>query len=178
MDEVVEVEQSEVTEDTPVVEESDALGDAGIKALQDERKARRAAERAAKAAQAEIEKLREATLSETERAIAEAKRLGREEALTEANSRLVFAEAKAAATGRLTDPADIAAFIDLAQFDVSEDGSVDTKAINSAIDDLLKSKPYLAAQRVGGSVDGGARGKPQSAQSDMNSLIRRAAGRG
>jgi hypothetical protein len=161
----------------PHAERDEDLGDAGKRALEAERKARRNAERAAKAAQAELEAAREASLSETERAIAQAARDARTAAYTEFNSRLVKAEARAIATGRLADPSDVAAFIDLSTIEVDEDGTVDTKAISKAIDDLIKTKPYLAAQRVGGDVDGGARGKPSAVTGDMNSLIRQAAGR-
>lgn len=156
--------------------EHDELGEGGRKALEAERKARRAAERAAKAATAEIEKIKEAQLDETERALVQARREAREEALAEVNSRVVKAEVKAVATGKLNDPADALTFLDLSDFEVSEDGTVDTKAIAKAIDELVKTKPYLAAQRVGGDVDGGARGKPTTSSGDMNSLIRRAAG--
>jgi hypothetical protein len=153
------------------------LGDPGKRALDAERNARRAAERAVKEAQAELEKLREASLSETERAISQARREAREEATRDLNSRLVRAEAKAVATGRLADPEDIVRYVDLSQFEVDENGNVDVKALNKEIDTLLKAKPYLAAQRVGGDVDSGARGKVTTGN-DMNSMIRRAAGRG
>ena len=171
-----ETTSEDVAETVEHVESVPELGDSGKRALDAERAARRNAEKAAKAAQAELDRLREASLSETERAIAQARREAREETSRELNSRLVRAEAKAVATGRLADPEDIVRYIDLSQFEVDESGNVDVKALNKEIDALLKSKPYLAAQRVGGDVDSGARGKATTTN-DMNSLIRRAAGR-
>jgi membrane protein involved in colicin uptake len=176
LDAPVDTDDTETTEPEAHAEH-DELNDGGKKALDAERKARRAAERAAKAAQAEIEKLKEAQLSEAERAVAEARREARAEALAEVNARVLRAEIKAVATGKLTDPADALTFLDPSEFDVSEDGEVDTKSISKAIDDLVKSKPYLAAQRVGGDVDSGARGTTPNPSGDMNLLIRRAAGR-
>jgi len=73
----------------------------------------------------------------------------------------------------LADPADAVHFLDLSEFEVSEDGEVDSKAIAKAIDRLVKDKPYLAsgAPRGSGSADGGARGgsKPEA---DMNAWLR------
>lgn len=175
-EDVTETVEDAETETTDAHAEHDELGDAGKRALEAERKARRAAERAAKAAQAELEKAREATLTEADRLIAQAKREARDELQAEYASRVVKAEVKAAATGRLSDVNDALVFIDPTQFEVDEEGNVDSKAIGKAIDELIKSKPYLAAQRVGGDVDGGARGKPTTTSGDMNSLIRQAAG--
>lgn len=172
------VENTADTETTEIEAhaEHDELTDGGKKALDAERKARRTAERAAKAAQAEIEQLKEAQLSDNERAIAEAKREAKAEVLSEVNTRVLRAEIRAVATGRLTDPADALTFLDLTEFEVSEDGDVDTKSISKAIDDLVKSKPYLAAGRPSGDVDSGARGTSPNPSGDMNSMIRRAAG--
>ena len=82
-----------------------------------------------------------------------------ETVLSQVNQRYVRSEVKAAAKGKLSDPGDAFKFLDLKQFEVSEDGEVDGEAINTAIDDLLKKKPYLGAQRARaeGSGEGGAR---------------------
>lgn len=66
--------------------------------------------------------------------------------LAKANSRILRSEVRAAAAGKLNDPADAIKFLDLDQFDVGEDGEVDEDEIEDAIDDLVKRKPYLAAQ--------------------------------
>jgi hypothetical protein len=81
-------------------------------------------------------------------------------ATVKANARIVRSEVRAAATGKLADPKDALTFLDLSQFEVNEDGEVDAEEISDAIDDLLKSKPYLAAAtakpRFQGTGDGGA----------------------
>lgn len=153
-----------------------ALGDAGQKALQEERAARKAAEKAAKTAAEELERLKVATMSESERAVAEAKAQGRKDALAEVNGKLLRSEIKATATGKLADPADAAALLgDLDRF-LDKDGEPDSKAITSAIDALVREKPYLAAagSRPGALPGGGA--KPSNGF-NMNDQIRHMAGR-
>lgn len=154
------------------------LGDAGKKALADERSARRAAERAAKAVQDELEKLKSESMSATEKAIAEAKAQGRKEALVTANQRLLRAEIRANAAGKMADPGDAAALLgDLDGF-LDASGEPDSKAIAKAIDDLVKSKPYLRSAVLNpGDADGGGRSTGNGSGSDMNVLLRRAAGR-
>jgi len=160
---------------TPDPDDDPQLGDAGKRALADERNARRAAERAAKATRAELDKLRAEGQTETEKAIAKAKADGATEALTKANERVLKAEVRAAAAGKLTDPADAARFLDLSDFTVGEDGDVDTKALGQAIDRLLKERPYLGSaggKRSTGGADGGARGNTGKAAPDMNAWLR------
>lgn len=68
------------------------------------------------------------------------------EALAKANGRILKAEVRAAAAGKLHDPADALRHLDLSDFEVGDDGEVDTAAVTEAIEALVKSKPYLAAQ--------------------------------
>lgn len=147
------------------------LGDAGKRALEAERESRKEAEARAKAAE---KALRDAS-TEREKAIAEAKAEARREILEEANGRLLRAEIKAAATGKLANPDRAVQLLDLAEFKVADDGTVDTKAIATAIDKLLETDPYLKASTVTGSADGGRQGDPVPAGLDMNTLIRAAA---
>lgn len=153
----------------------DKLREAGTKALTDERAARKRAEREAKEAKAELDKIRNAGQSEQEKAIAKAKAEGTTEALKTANARILRAEIKAAAGGKLTDPADAVRLLDLSDFEVDADGEVDSKAIAKAIDQLVKDKPYLAGNGAGnttrGSADQGARGGGGS-KPDMNAWLR------
>ena len=72
------------------------------------------------------------------------------DAIGKANQRIVRAEVRAAAAAKLADPTDALLYIDLDQFEVGDDGEVDASAVASAVDALVKSKPYLAAQ--GGST--------------------------
>jgi hypothetical protein len=66
-------------------------------------------------------------------------------ATARANARIVRSEVKAAAAGKLADPADAVRLLDLTQFEVDQDGEIDEDAVAEAIDDLVKKKPYLAA---------------------------------
>lgn len=84
-----------------------------------------------------------AATDDTDRVRAEAEAA----AITKANTRILRAEVRAAATGRLQDPEDALAFLDLSQFEVDEDGAVDGDDVRTALDDLLARKPHLAAQR-------------------------------
>ncbi|WP_174545616.1 hypothetical protein [Nocardiopsis dassonvillei] len=59
--------------------------------------------------------------------------------------RAVRAEVRALAADGFADPADAAAFLDLASY-AGEDGDVDSDQIKADLDDLLKRKPHLAKQ--------------------------------
>lgn len=159
---------------TPKADEpkpDEPLGDAGKRALESERESRKEAEARAKAAE---KALRDAS-TEHERAIAEARAEARREILEEANSRLLRAEIKAAATGKLANPELAVRLLDMSTFKVADDGTVEVKAITTAIDKLLESDPYLKASTVTGSADGGRQGEPAPSKLDMNTLIRAAA---
>lgn len=161
---------------TAAKDDGDDLAEAGRRALDAERKARREADKQLKAATAELEKLRQQTMTDTERAIAEAKAQGRQEALIEATGRLVRAEVRAAAGGKLADPDDAAMLLgDLSEF-VSSNGDVDSKAISKAIDELVKQKPYLAPQGTKPAPLPGGGATPSNGF-DMDGWIRQSAGR-
>ena len=89
------------------------------------------------------------------------------EATRAANERILRSEVRAAAAGKLADPADAIRFLELDKIDISDDGEVDGGDIADAIDALLKTKPYLAAAtatRWQGTADGGARNGPTGPQ--------------
>lgn len=137
------------------------LGDAGKRALDEERRARRKAEK-------ELADLRKAAMTEQERAIAEAKTAALAEANKAAGPRLVRAEFRAAAAGQV-DKQTLDAYledVDLTKF-IGADGEPDTKAIEARI------------KRLGGGraadFDGGARGGA-ARPLDMSTLIRQKAG--
>ncbi|MGW8884738.1 hypothetical protein [Streptomyces sp. NPDC055749] len=67
----------------------------------------------------------------------------REEIRSEFTGQLVRAEIRAAAAGRLRDPADALALVDVAGL-VGEGGDVDAAKVSAALDQLVKDKPYLA----------------------------------
>lgn len=143
---------------------NDALADAGKRALQEERRARKAAE-------TELAKLRAAAMTEQEKAIAEAKTAALAEANKAASPRLVRAELRAAAAeaGVPKDALDgFLEYADLGRF-LGDDGEPDSKAIASAV------------KRLGGNgsgradFDGGSRGGA-ARPLDMSALIRQKAG--
>lgn len=126
---------------------AEALGDAGKKAL-DTMKAERAAAKAdAKAVRDEFAAFRAAAEGKAAEYSAEQdKRKVEDAALAKANERILKAEIRAAAAGKLADPKDALLYLDLASFEVGTEGEVDSKAVLAAIEALVKSKPYLAAQ--------------------------------
>lgn len=133
-----------------------ALGDAGKKAIDRMKAERNAAKSEAAEAKKQLAELQQANETETDKRIREAT----EQALAGANARVVSAEVRAQAAGKLADPADAIKFLDLNKFEVDDTGAVDQDAISAAIDELVKSKPYLAPQRrdgFQGTADGGAR---------------------
>lgn len=121
------------TPETTEPVETPELGEAGKKALDEERRLRKDAEKAHKAATAELEKLREASMSEQEKAVSAAKAEGRTEALREAGTRMVDAEVRAAATGRNVDTDALLEGLDRSKF-LDADGDPDRDSITAWID--------------------------------------------
>jgi len=184
-------ENEDVTPPADDFPDDEPLGEAGKAALLKEREARREAERlmkettagdlvkerkarqksdeALKAMQSELAELRakiaDADKSDSDRAQDAARRDAEQAALAKANARILAAEVRAAA-GKLVDPADAARYLDMSEFEVGDDGSVDSGAISEAISDLIKARPYLAAKAQGfqGTGDGGARTNGSSAK--------------
>lgn len=123
-----------------------------------------------RAAQNELEKVRKASMTENEKAIAEAATAARVEAAKAAAPRLVKAELRAAAAEVGLSREALSGFLeyaDLSRF-VTEDGEVDDKAVTAAI-------KKLGGAGRGTDFDGGARGGA-ARPTDMSSIIRRQAG--
>lgn len=102
-------------------------------------------EKEAKAAKAEADKLRKATLSDQEKALDDAKNLGRSEATSEFATKLAAAELKAAGLSP-----DVIEDFDLSKF-ITEEGDVDADKVAAA------AKRHKAAT-TSGSADGGPQG--------------------
>lgn len=110
----------------------------------------------------------------------------RRDALREAservNSKIVGLAVAAEAAGRFEDPKDAARYLDFSDYEVDEDGDVDSRQIKRDLDALLRERPYLGKARKGDGRDGGepdydggtrrGTGRPKS----MNDIIRNAAG--
>ena len=129
----------------------------------------RAKENTAAAKQAE--KARMAAMSDSERAIEEARQAARSEATKSFGMRLARTEFDAAAGRRNPgfDVAPVLEVIDLGKF-VGDDGEPDIKAIKATVERLV---PEGAGAP---SFDGGTR-KSTAKTGDMDALIRKAAGR-
>lgn len=161
-----------------VADGEQALGDAGKKALDAMKAERNAARTEAQALKAQMDALQaKIDGKEAEHAAAQAAQKVKDEALAVANERILKAEVRAAAAAKLADPQDALRFLNLSEFEVGSDGEVDAAAVAKAIDDLIATKPYLAAQggkKFEGSADGGARndaGKPsQLSEADVKRL--------
>lgn len=164
--------------ETPPVEETpppppEELGDGGKKALDAERALRKEAEKAAKAAQAELDKLRTDQLPDTEKAIKEAADNARAATLAEVNAKLFAAKLEAltasnpAAQELLADAEVAVRLLSLDEIPVTSDGDIDTEAISAAVASFIEAKPYLAGATPPGEtppapldLGQGARGTP------------------
>lgn len=166
--------QDDQTTDATTGDQSatDDLGDAGKKALEAERTARKESDRRFKALEKEMEKVRQASMSEAEKAVSEAEARGLKTGRAEGGTRLARTEFDALAGRRNPDfdTASALEWVDLARF-VGDDGEPDTKAIKAAVERLVPTPE-------GGppSFDGGPRSTPP-VSTGMNGLIRKAAGR-
>ncbi|MFD7429045.1 hypothetical protein ACFV6Z_18660 [Streptomyces sp. NPDC059818] len=157
--------------DEPDPDGADELGDKGKRALASMKgKWRAERERARELA----EKLAEKDGADEAEQV---RRQAESAALSKANQRIIRAEVKAAAKGVLADPADAYKFLDLDQFEVDGNGDLDSEEVTEAIEELIKSKPYLAAapaRRFQGTGDGGAArkaGRPkQLTRADLKSM--------
>lgn len=136
---------------------TDELGDAGKKALEAIRAERNAARREAREAREEADRYKAA--AEGREAEWQAEKNARDAAAQQFAERYRNAEVKAAAKGKV-DPDLALKLLDLDAIEVSEDGTVDPAAVESAIDSLIKKYPNLAVRderRFNGSPDAGPR---------------------
>jgi flagellar biosynthesis GTPase FlhF len=142
------------TEPTAEVEPEPQVGDAGKKAIEEERKARREAEKQLKALNAELEQFRQQSMTDAEKAIEAARQEARAQALAEVGSKVAAAEIRAAASGRLeADQLDLLLEnLNVSRF-IGEDGEVDREAVSRFVDGIAP-KASLAPR---GALDQGAR---------------------
>jgi hypothetical protein len=103
-----------------------------------------------------LAKLADAGKPEAEQALAAARREAEAAATATVSAAAASAVAKQAllaeAKGRLADPSDAVAFLDVADFKVGADFTVDPAAIAAAVTELLGRKPHLAAKATDGAV--------------------------
>lgn len=154
----------------------------GVKALEEWKNRAKKAEKDAKEAAAlrsELEKLRESQMGESEKALKKAREEGEQSAMTRLQAERVLDRVEVLAAKTFADPEDARLRLASRVGDLTTgEGSPDAKAIQAALDDLLKDKPHLAAtpSRARGDIDQGARGTKASGD-DMNQMLLRAAGR-
>lgn len=124
--------------------------------------------KANKKAADELERQRQATMSEAERAVLEAETRGRSAAALEFGKRLAKSEFDSLAGRRNSgfDTSPVFEYLDLGRL-VGEDGEPDSKAIKAAVDRLVPEP-----QPTTPSYDGGAR-TAASSPVNMNDLVRR-----
>lgn len=118
----------------------DGLGDAGKKALQEERAARKAAEKALAERDAKLKEFEDRDKTEAEKLAAKTE--AAEKRATEATGRAVKAEVKALADGFADREDAVLNLGDLSRY--VKDGDVDTDAITEALGKVLERKPHLA----------------------------------
>lgn len=70
-----------------------------------------------------------------------------QQAIANANQRVLKSEIRAAAASVLENPADAIIFLDLSKFTVSDDGETNSEEINNALGALVKERPYLAKRQ-------------------------------
>lgn len=161
---------------TPPATGDDQLGDAGRRAIEAERAAARAADERARAAESELQKLREAGQSDAEKALTQARREAQAEERTKWQAHIRSAEVRSAlrASG-MTNDKTLALAVqapELAKLKVTDEGSVEQ--LSEAIAAFKKDYPELFAAAApgtpppppapGGAWDGAAGGgKPQPA---------------
>ena len=168
---------------TPATGDPDDLGEGGKRALKAERDARSAAERERDELKTRLDELENSSKTEHEKAIAQAKKDGATEVLSKVQAQVRRSEVRAAlsAAGVSGAMLDLAAKADeFAALKVTDEGVV--QGLDQAIADLKKALPDLfKAQPAGGGkapdFGGGPRGTPAGAGTDLNTFIRRAAGR-
>lgn len=109
---------------------------------------------------AELDRLRESTASDQDKALAAARKEAAEEATKGADTRLKRAESRAlAAELGFHDPSEAHVFIDLEQVPMV-DGDVDTKALRQTLSEAAEKRPYLLKDpgREAGDVGIGRKG--------------------
>ncbi|MEU5160463.1 hypothetical protein AB0G74_12740 [Streptomyces sp. NPDC020875] len=134
----------------PGGDDQGAKGDASAE-LVTERAARAAAEKRATEAEAEASRLRRSNAAQKGTDLDAL----RTEVRQEFTEQLVRAEIRAAAAGKLRDPADALALLDVSAL-AGSGGDIDVAAVAAAVAELVKNKPYLAAAETAGTAPTGA----------------------
>ena len=159
----------------PSAQDASGLGDAGKRALDAMKAERNAAVAAAKAAERELEALKAASLTESEKAIAIARKAGADEVTERLHARVRRAEVKLGLAGAGAVPSLIEDLANAAEFAALV---VDDADQVTGLDDALKAHKvrvpdaYRAPATPGpGSVDGGPRAPGAPRATDLASAV-------
>lgn len=164
------------TDNNPSSEGSSGPTPADIARLQGALEKERANAKANAAAAKELAALKASQQSDTEKAIATARAEAAKEVSGRYTQRIASLSIRAAAGGKFQNPDDATALLSgkLGDF-VNDDGEVNDKAVQAAVDSLLKDRPYLGVNKPPADFDGGQR-NGATGTTDMNRLIRRQIG--
>lgn len=174
--EEVEKTEAEAAPEEAKAEQPEAAEDTDWKAYA--RKHERLSKKASKQVedlQAELAKAKEATQTEQEKALEQARKEAADEARNELTAelrkeRLQSAVARTAA-GKFADVDDAIRLLDLDDDIFDEDGKVNADNLKSALDDLLDRKPHLAASPLGKKPAGDAdAGKGQGGSKSLEDM--------
>lgn len=134
--------------DDPDDDGADQLGDAGKQAIARMKAERNASKREAAAAKKDLAAAQKRLQERDDAEKTEAQKLAdrvtaAEQRAQQATERAVLAEVRASAADAFADPSDAAEVLarDPAKF-IGDDGSIDSDAIQSALDELLERKPH------------------------------------
>lgn len=158
------------------------LGDAGKRALDAEREARKAAEKRVADLDKKVKGYEAEKLTEQERLTKQASDAETAKVAAETELKRVRADRhieRAAAKAGFIDPEDAVLGLDRSKLKLEEDGTPEKDSLEKHLKGLAESKPHLVRGSNGrGSWDGGQRGKTTPPGTDMNQFIREKAGLG
>ena len=143
----------DVSDDITADEVVEVAEDEGeLRASQKARREAQALRQRLRDAEAELATFREAQMSETERAVAEARRSTEESMRAE----IIQSRLREVAAGKLANPADAVVFADVTNVDLD-----DEQTLNAEVERILSERPYLGvAQSSPASIDQGPRANP------------------
>ena len=146
----------------PAMGADDQLGDAGKRAIAEERAAKKAAEKERDQLRSRIDELENATRSDTEKAVAQARKEGAAEVEQRYQARIRSSEVKVAlAAAGMADPDPVLGASEFAALKVTDAG---VEGLTEAVEEFKTAHPSLfTPSRPMGSADGGARGTPAGA---------------
>jgi hypothetical protein len=151
-----------------------ALGDGAKSAIEKERHARREADDRAKALQTELDALKAAGQSDTEKAITQAKKDGGAEVLARVQAQIRRSEVKAALIGNGINASVLDLAVNAPEFaalKVSDDGEVD--GLEAAVAKFKTGRADLFTKPVQpGSSDGGTRGATRLTKAEVDRITK------